>query len=95
MSVELRGDDGGQDAALVFNNGDTGSDGLVRSLEGLQFDGPKGTYVIRPEDHDLLQPMALVKLVNTNDPDYKFFQLVKMFRSEETAPPCGVPDRCK
>lgn len=81
--------------ALVFNNGDTNSDGLVRSLEGLQFDGPKGTYVIRPEDHDLLQPMALVKLMNTTDPDYKFFQLVRMFRSEETAPPCAVPDRCK
>jgi branched-chain amino acid transport system substrate-binding protein len=42
--------------------------------------------------------MALVKLKNTTDPDFKFFDLVKLFKPEETAPPCAVPaemNRCK
>jgi len=46
----------------------------------------------------LLQPMTLVKLTNTTDKDYKFFELVTLFKPEETAPPCAVPaelNRCK
>ncbi len=96
--------EGGFDAAIMMvrsiyaNFGSTDSAGLIKSLEGMQFDGPKGSYTVRASDHDLLQPMSLVKLVNTTDPDYKFFQLVKTFAPEETAPPCSVPaelNRCK
>ena len=42
--------------------------------------------------------MTLVKLTNTTDPDFKFFDLVTLFKPEETAPPCAVPaeqGRCK
>jgi branched-chain amino acid transport system substrate-binding protein len=84
--------------AVMLNNGDTDSEGLIRALEGMQFEGPKGSYTIRAEDHDLLQPMTLVKLKNTNDKEFKFFELVKAFKPEETAPPCSVPaalNRCK
>jgi branched-chain amino acid transport system substrate-binding protein len=96
--------EGGFDAAIMMvraigaNSGNTDSAGLIKALEGMQFDGPKGTYTIRAEDHELLQPMSLVKLVNTTDPDFKFFQLVKTFAPEDTAPPCAVPTalgRCK
>ena len=83
--------------AITSNGGDTNADGLIKVLEGMQFDGPKGQYTIRASDHALLQPMALVKLVNTKDADFKFFQLIKLFKPEETAPPCTVPadqNRC-
>lgn len=42
--------------------------------------------------------MPLVKLLNTTDPDFKFVELVKLLKPEETAPPCAVPaelNRCK
>ena len=83
--------------ALDATDGDPAADGMIRALEGMQFDGPKGAYSIRTSDHVLLQPMALVKLTNTKDPDYKFFNLVKLFKAAETAPPCAVPaelNRC-
>ena len=84
--------------ALEATNGDPSADAMIKALEGMKFDGPKGQYIVRPEDHVLLQPMTLVKLVNTTDPDFKFFELVKAFTPEETAPPCAVPaelNRCK
>ncbi|MEJ5343768.1 MAG: substrate-binding domain-containing protein [Chloroflexus sp.] len=84
--------------ALEETNGDPAADGLIAALEGMTFDGPKGTYTVRTEDHVLLQPMTLVRLLNTNDPDFKFFELVTLFTPEQTAPPCAVPaalGRCK
>ena len=84
--------------SLTMNNGEADAEGLIKALEGMTFDGPKGAYTIRPEDHDLLQPMTLVKLKNTTDKEYRFFELVKAFKPEETAPPCTVPaaaNRCK
>jgi branched-chain amino acid transport system substrate-binding protein len=84
--------------SLTMNNGEADAEGLIKALEGMTFDGPKGAYTIRAEDHDLLQPMTLVKLKNTTDKEYRFFELVKAFKPEETAPPCTVPaaaNRCK
>ncbi|NNJ11710.1 substrate-binding domain-containing protein [Chloroflexales bacterium ZM16-3] len=84
--------------ALEATGGDPTADGMIKALEGMTFDGPKGSYTVRAEDHVLLQPMTLVKLKNTTDPDFKFFDLVSAFTPEETAPPCAVPAelaRCK
>ena len=84
--------------ALEATKGDTDGDKLVTALEGMKFKGPKGDYEVRAADHALLQPMTLVKLTNTTDKDYKFFELVTLFKPEETAPPCAVPaelNRCK
>ncbi|MCW1970607.1 MAG: substrate-binding domain-containing protein, partial [Anaerolineae bacterium] len=84
--------------ALEATGGDTDSAKLIKALEGMKFNGPKGEYTVRPEDHVLLQPMPLVKLLNVTDPDFKFFELVKLMKPEETAPPCAVPaeqNRCK
>lgn len=84
--------------ALEATGGDTDPAKLIKALEGLKFNGPKGEYTVRPEDHVLLQPMPLVKLLNVTDPDFKFFELVKLLKPEESAPPCAVPaelNRCK
>jgi branched-chain amino acid transport system substrate-binding protein len=84
--------------ALEATKGDTDGDKLIAALEGMKFKGPKGNYEVRASDHALLQPMTLVKLTNTTDPAFKFFDLVTLFQPEETAPPCAVPaeqGRCK
>lgn len=84
--------------ALQATNGDPSADAMIKALEGMTFQGPKGDYTVRASDHVLLQPMTLVKLVTTTDPDFKFFELVKAFKPEETTPPCAVPaelNRCK
>ncbi len=64
-------------------------------MEGLEFEGPKGTVYIRPEDHVAIQDMYIVKLLNLDDPDFKFYELVTTTRPE---PPCLLPeayqDRC-
>ncbi len=75
-------------AALEKTGGDTSADALIPVLEGMEFDGPKGKYIIRDYDHVALQPMYLVELTNVDDPDFKFFKLIKEFGPEETAPPC-------
>jgi len=79
-------------------NGSAGADGVIKSLEGMQLEGPKGYYTIRATDHVLLQDMLLMKLKNVTDPEFKFFELIKRFNQNETAPPCEVPaamNRCK
>lgn len=82
-------------AALNATNGDTSSAALIGALEGLSFDGPKGTYTIRAEDHQALAPMYVVELVSVDDPEEKYFELVAEVSAEETAPPCSAPDRCE
>ncbi len=79
------------EAAMEATGGDSSGDALIPALEGLKFQGPKGEYEVRASDHALLQPMTLVKLLNTTDPDFKFFEVVSQFTPEETAPPCSVP----
>jgi len=81
-------------AALEATHGDATDTALIEALEGLSFEGPKGTYTIRPEDHQALAPMYVVKLVSVADPDERFFELVEEVSAADTAPPCAAPDRC-
>ncbi len=83
--------------ALEGNGGNISADKVIPMLEGMKIDGPKGFYTIRASDHVLLQEMLLLKLKNITDPDFKFFELIKRFTPEQTAPPCAVPaaqNRC-
>lgn len=81
--------------ALKATGGDSGSGALIAAMEGMTFEGPKGTIEIRAEDHVALQDMYVVKLTNLDDPEFKFYELVKTTRPE---PPCLLPeemqDRC-
>ncbi len=91
--------------ALEKTGGDTGGDKMIAALEGLMFEGPKGTYYIRPEDHVCLQPMNILKLVDINPPKdekgrptYKFFETVYVSKYDELGVPCTLTgqyaDRC-
>jgi branched-chain amino acid transport system substrate-binding protein len=61
-------------------------DKMVKALEGWSFDGIKGKYTVRPEDHALLQPMFQTKLVADGAGGFKA-QLVKAVAPEAVAPP--------
>jgi branched-chain amino acid transport system substrate-binding protein len=81
--------------AIKATNGDTSTDALVAAMEGMSFEGPKGTVYVRPEDHDAIQDMYILKLVNLTDPNANFYEYVETTRPE---PPCLLPqtlkDRC-
>jgi branched-chain amino acid transport system substrate-binding protein len=81
--------------ALRATDGDTSIEGLIAAMEGIEFQGPKGTIAIRPEDHVAIQDMYNATLLNVDDPDYDFFELVDTNRPTT---PCLLPpelwDRC-
>lgn len=80
---------------LKLTGGDASADALIEAWEGIEFEGPKGTIYIRPEDHVAIQDMYIVKLLNVDDPEAKYFEYVETTRPE---PPCQLPeelaDRC-
>jgi branched-chain amino acid transport system substrate-binding protein len=91
----------GMNAAIMIieplkkTNGDVTPATLVAAMEGLEFEGPKGTIYIRPEDHVAIQDMYILKLENVTDPTGNYYSYVDTTRPE---PPCLLPealqDRC-
>ena len=79
-------------AAIKATNGNVNGDALVKAMEGLSFDGPKGKIDIRPEDHVAIQDMYILKLVNLTDPNANFYEYVDTTRPE---PPCLLPENLK
>ena len=91
--------------ALEETGGDTNGDVMIAALEDLMFEGPKGTYHIRPEDHVCEQPMNILQLVNlTPDLDgdgfneYEYFETIYVSEYDELGVPCTLAgdyaDRC-
>lgn len=79
-------------ATLKKTNGDVTGDVLVKAMEGLSFDGPKGKIDIRPEDHVAIQDMYVLTLNNLTDPNADYYTLVETTRPE---PPCLLPEALK
>lgn len=75
-------------AGLTKTEGAAEPETMIPALEGLSFDGPRGTYTIRASDHQALMPMYVVRMINNTDPDFKFYELVKEVPAEQAAPPC-------
>jgi len=99
-SPDLFDADGMNAAIMVLETlkktaGDLTPETLVAAMEGLEFEGPKGTIYIRPEDHVAIQDMYILTLDNLTDPMGDFFTYVDTTRPE---PPCllpeGLKDRC-
>lgn len=82
-------------AALQVTGGAADAESLISALEGLEFDGPKGTIYLRPEDHVAIQDMYVVTLTNVDDPEFKYFDPVTTNRPDV---PCLLEgdyvDRC-
>lgn len=84
---------------LEATEGDSSAGALIEVYEDdFQFEGPKGSVIIRPYDHVALQNLYFVEVDNVTDPELKFVELLQNFAPEETAPPCQLPeeyaDRC-
>jgi branched-chain amino acid transport system ATP-binding protein len=79
--------------ALRQTGGNPDSDALIPVMEGMSFEGPKGTYTFRPEDHQALQPMYIVEMVADPDPEHPWAipRLIREVAPEETAPPVIKP----
>ena len=82
-------------AALEATEGDSLPEAMIPALEGLSFEGPKGTYTIRPSDHQALVPMYIAELISLDDPEFLFYNLLETVSAADTAPPCLVgEERC-
>ncbi|MCX8068307.1 MAG: substrate-binding domain-containing protein [Anaerolineae bacterium] len=76
---------------LKRTEAETGPAHLIPALEGMRFEGPKGTYTIREEDHQALQPMYIVEMVCLPDQPYCVPRLIQEVSAEESAPPVIKP----
>jgi len=68
--------------------GSTFTEDLIPALEGLSWEGPKGTYTLRAEDHQATLPMYVVRLDTLDSEEQAFYELVAEVSAEEPAPPC-------
>jgi branched-chain amino acid transport system substrate-binding protein len=73
--------------ALKKTEGDTDSETLIQTMEGMSFDTPKGKMTFREEDHQALQEMYSVTLEESDEYDYPVPVLKRVLSPEETAPP--------
>jgi len=76
---------------LKRTTGDPAAEGLIPVLEGMPFEGPKGTYTFRAEDHQALQPMYIVEMVKQPEQTGCVPRLIREMSVEETAPPLVAP----
>jgi len=53
--------------ALLATNWNPSSDALIRALEGMEFDSPKGRIKIRETDHRVIQDMYIARIVFDNE----------------------------
>ncbi|KAA9022649.1 substrate-binding domain-containing protein [Niallia endozanthoxylica] len=73
--------------ALKKTEGDTDTDILIETMEGMSFETPKGEMTFREEDHQALQTLYAIKLERKEGVPYPVPVLVRELTPEETAPP--------
>ncbi|NJL94416.1 MAG: ABC transporter substrate-binding protein [Anaerolineae bacterium] len=79
-------------AALEATEGSTDAEDLIPALEGLAFEGPKGTYFIRPEDHQALVPMYVVELTDAEpEQPFAYYTLLAEVLPDAYELPCFAP----
>lgn len=78
--------------ALEATGGDTLPEAMIPALEGMVFEGPKGSYYIRPSDHQTIMPMYVAQLDNLDDPDQKFYTLLAEIPPQQVVPPVALPE---
>ncbi|PQA77978.1 substrate-binding domain-containing protein [Rhodoferax sp. TS-BS-61-7] len=73
--------------ALKASNGDTSANTLIKTMEGMSFDTPKGKMTFRKEDHQAMQSMYHFKI--KVDPAFAWGvpELIREIKAEEMAVP--------
>lgn len=62
---------------------------LIKTMEGMSFETPKGTMTFRPEDHQALQAMYHFKIKVEDGVDWAIPELVRVIEPEEMNIPLG------
>ena len=62
---------------------------LIKTMEGMSFDTPKGSMTFRPEDHQALQSMYHFKIKVDDKVDWAIPELVREIKPEEMKIPIG------
>ncbi|MGV3487075.1 MAG: substrate-binding domain-containing protein [Tuberibacillus sp.] len=65
---------------------DASSDDLIKTMEGMSFDSPKGKMTFRKQDHQALQALYKIKLEDTGL-DYPEPTLIQELSPKDTEPP--------
>ena len=78
--------------AVTATSGDTLPSAMIPVLEGMTFEGPKGTYAIRPSDHQALVPMYIARLANLDNADQQFYELLATVPANQIIPPVLLPE---
>jgi branched-chain amino acid transport system substrate-binding protein len=73
--------------ALKKTEGDNDVDTLISTMEGMEFDTPKGKMKFRPEDHQALQSLYAITLEEQNGVDHPVPVLIRELKMDETEPP--------
>ncbi len=75
------------DEALKKTNGDTNTEKLIKTMEGMSFETPKGKMTFRKEDHQAMQSMYHFKI--KDDPAFAWGvpELVREIKAEEMTIP--------
>lgn len=67
--------------------GTTDADALIKAMEGMSFETPKGTMTFRAEDHQALQALYAITLEQVDGYDYPVPTLIREMKPEELIPP--------
>jgi branched-chain amino acid transport system substrate-binding protein len=84
---------GGMTAAIAIveslkkTEGDTDAQLLIETMEGMEFDSPKGKMKFREEDHQALQSLYSITLENQEGVDHPVPVLIRELDMNETEPP--------
>lgn len=73
--------------ALKKAEGDNDVDNLISTMEGMEFDTPKGKMKFRPDDHQALQSLYAITLEEQDGVDHPVPVLIRELKMEETEPP--------
>ncbi len=76
---------------LRRTGGDADIEALIPVMEGMSFEGPKGTTTFRREDHQALQPMYVVEMVRHPEQPYCIPRLIREVSPADCAPPLVRP----
>jgi len=73
--------------ALAKTNGNSDTDTLIKAMEGMSFDTPKGKMTFRPEDHQAMQSMYHFRIKNDPSVPWAVQDLVKEITPDQMSVP--------
>ncbi|KZE45763.1 substrate-binding domain-containing protein [Rossellomorea marisflavi] len=73
--------------AIKKTDGDTEAETLIKAMEGMEFETPKGTMKFRPEDHQALQSLYAITLEEEEGVDHPVPVFIRELDMNETEPP--------